>query len=55
VDQLQIGARLDCYRIIEEAAAGGMATIFRAFDEENGREVALKVPHIRAERPEIAD
>lgn len=44
----QVGQVLgDRYRLVELLGQGGMATIFRAFDNELGREVAVKV--LRAE------
>jgi serine/threonine-protein kinase len=42
--------RLGPYRIEGVAAQGGMATLFRAVDEQTGREVAIKVPLPGAER-----
>src|SRR5579885_3406893 len=42
---LHPGDRLDHYRIESLVARSGMASIFRAIDERNGRPVALKIPH----------
>jgi serine/threonine protein kinase len=42
---LHPGDRLDHYRIEALVARSGMASIFRAIDERNGRPVALKIPH----------
>lgn len=42
---LQPGDRLDHYRLDEQIATGGMATIFRATDLETGVTVAVKAPH----------
>jgi serine/threonine protein kinase len=42
---LHPGDRLDHYRIESLVARSGMASIFRAIDERNGRLVALKIPH----------
>lgn len=42
---LEIGSLLDNYRIDESVARSGMATIYRATDERDGRTVALKIPH----------
>jgi eukaryotic-like serine/threonine-protein kinase len=42
--------RLGPYRIEGVAAQGGMATIFRAVDEQTGRAVAIKVPLPGTER-----
>ena len=33
------------YRILERAAAGGQATVYRAWDSATGQMVALKVLH----------
>jgi serine/threonine-protein kinase len=43
------GDRLDQYRLIELLARSGMASIFKAFDERSGNEVAVKVPHMQFE------
>ncbi len=40
------GAVLDQYEIEHVIARGGMATVVRAQDRENGHTVALKVPHL---------
>src|SRR5436309_11048216 len=40
------GETLDQYELLDVVARGGMATIFRARDRENGHTVALKVPHL---------
>jgi serine/threonine-protein kinase len=42
---LHPGDLLDHYRIEKLVARSGMASIFRATDTENGRSVAIKVPH----------
>jgi len=39
------GDQLDHYRIEGLAARSGMASIFRATDLRNGRQVAIKIPH----------
>jgi len=39
------GDMLDHYRLDAEVARSGMATLFRATDLHDGREVAVKVPH----------
>jgi serine/threonine-protein kinase len=39
------GEQLDHYKIEGVAARSGMASIFRATDVRNGRQVAIKVPH----------
>jgi len=42
---LSVGNQLDHYRIDELVARSGMASIFRAIDLNNGKQVAIKVPH----------
>jgi eukaryotic-like serine/threonine-protein kinase len=42
---LHTGDKIDHYVIENAVARSGMASIFRATDEENGRTVAIKVPH----------
>jgi eukaryotic-like serine/threonine-protein kinase len=49
VTPIQPGGLVDHYRITDLVASGGMASVFRAVDTRNGREVALKIPHIQAE------
>jgi serine/threonine-protein kinase len=44
-DELQPGADLDHYHIEALVAESGMASVFRATDTLNGRQVALKIPH----------
>jgi serine/threonine protein kinase len=39
------GEQLDHYRIEELVSRSGMASIFRATDLRNGRQVAIKIPH----------
>ena|SRR5436190_3614993 len=43
------GQTLDQYELNDIIARSGMATVFRARDLENGRTVALKVPHLEYE------
>jgi serine/threonine protein kinase len=49
MNALQVGDRVDHYRIECLAAESGMACIYRATDVRSGRVVALKVPHFEAE------
>jgi eukaryotic-like serine/threonine-protein kinase len=42
---LNAGDTLDHYRLDAEIGRGGMSTLFRATDLNNGRTVAVKVPH----------
>ena len=46
---LDVGEVLDGYRVEGLLARGGMASIFRAVDEDSGEVVALKVPHLHYE------
>ncbi len=43
-DHLGVPAWIGCYRVVDLIAEGGMGRVFRAFDTENGRMVAIKVP-----------
>src|SRR6516164_3440421 len=45
INTLEPGDMLDHYRIDATVARSGMATLYRATDTSNGRQVALKVPH----------
>jgi serine/threonine-protein kinase len=45
MSSLRAGEQLDHYRIDSVTARSGMASIFRAVDLRNGRDVAIKVPH----------
>ena len=42
---LHPGDQLDHYRIEDLVARSGMASIYRATDMRNGRQVAIKIPH----------
>jgi serine/threonine-protein kinase len=44
-DGFEAGAQIDSYRIEEPIARSGMATIYRATDSRDHRQVALKIPH----------
>jgi serine/threonine protein kinase len=46
---LETGKQLDHFRIEEAIAESGMASIFRATDLRDGRQVGLKVPHFAME------
>lgn len=46
---LQPGQSLDQYRIDAHVAESGMASIYRATDLRDGRQVAIKLPHAGAE------
>jgi len=45
--ELAPGQTLDQYELESVVARGGMATIYRARDRDNGHAVALKVPHLQ--------
>jgi eukaryotic-like serine/threonine-protein kinase len=45
MSQLEPGDALDHYRIDAVIARSGMSTLYRATDQKNNRQVALKVPH----------
>jgi serine/threonine-protein kinase len=49
MDDLNVGDHLDQYRVTDVLARSGMATLYRAHDDENGRAVVLKVPHVQFE------
>ena len=49
MSELRPGDRLDQYLLDDIIARSGMATIFRARDNENGHMVALKVPYLQYE------
>jgi len=38
-----IGAMLGHYRLLEQVGRGGMGVVFRAYDEQLARDVAVKV------------
>jgi len=46
---LEAGATLDHYRLDAAIARGGMSTLFKATDLNDGRTVAIKVPHAEME------
>src|SRR5678815_3207725 len=48
---LAVGTVLeDCYELRERLAAGGMATVFRAYDRRLNRALAIKVPRLLGDR-----
>jgi eukaryotic-like serine/threonine-protein kinase len=53
MSQLQPGDVLDHYRIDAAIAHSGMSTLYRATDQRNNRQVALKVPHPEMEADPI--
>jgi eukaryotic-like serine/threonine-protein kinase len=46
---LEAGDTLDHYRLDRTVARSGMATLFQATDQRDGRQVAIKVPHAEME------
>lgn len=44
-DTLRPGDQLDSYRIEQQVARSGMATIYRAVDTRDGRHLGIKIPH----------
>src|SRR5580658_3381929 len=46
---LEAGEMLDHYRLDATVARSGMATLFKATDLRDGRQVAIKVPHAEME------
>jgi serine/threonine-protein kinase len=44
-DGFEAGSEIDYYRIEEPVARSGMASIYRAIDARDNRQVALKIPH----------
>lgn len=49
MSSLHPGDQLDHYRIANLVARSGMASIYRATDTRNGRDVAIKIPHPEVE------
>ena len=45
LDTIEAGTKIDFYRIDAPVARSGMASIFRATDTRDNRQVALKIPH----------
>jgi serine/threonine protein kinase len=46
---LEAGDTLDHYRLDALVARSGMSTLYRATDMNNGRQVAIKIPHAEME------
>jgi len=49
MNALEAGDTLDHYRLDAAVARGGMSTLFKATDLNDGRQVAIKVPHAEME------
>jgi serine/threonine-protein kinase len=47
------GQELDHYRIASAVADSGMASIYRAIDIRDGRQVAIKIPHLALEQDPV--
>ncbi len=47
--ELDVGDEVDRFALTELLARGGMASIFKAIERDNGATVVLKVPHLHAE------
>ncbi len=45
LDSIEAGSQIDHYRIEAPVARSGMASIFRAVDLRDNKQVALKIPH----------
>jgi eukaryotic-like serine/threonine-protein kinase len=45
LDSIEPGTQIDSYRVEATVARSGMASIFRAVDVRDNRQVALKIPH----------
>jgi eukaryotic-like serine/threonine-protein kinase len=45
LDNIEVGSQIDHYRIESPVASSGMASIFRAVDLRDNKQVALKIPH----------
>src|ERR1700692_2957179 len=47
--EVSVGENLDQYKLIEVIARSGMASIFNAIDQIDGKTVAIKVPYMQFE------
>ena len=47
--EVSVGENLDQYKLIEVIARSGMASIFKAIDQIDGKTVAIKVPYMQFE------
>jgi eukaryotic-like serine/threonine-protein kinase len=50
---VELGQELDHYRIEAAVADSGMASIYRAVDMRDGRQVAIKIPHMSLEQDPV--
>jgi eukaryotic-like serine/threonine-protein kinase len=50
---VEVGQELDHYRIESAVADSGMASIYRAVDIRDGRQVAIKIPHMALEQDPV--
>ncbi|HZC42969.1 MAG TPA: serine/threonine-protein kinase [Acidobacteriaceae bacterium] len=53
ITEIEVGRELDHYRIDAFVADSGMASIYRATDMRDGREVAIKIPHMSLEQDPV--
>jgi eukaryotic-like serine/threonine-protein kinase len=53
LDVVEPGSQIDSYRIDAPIARSGMASVFRAVDVRNNKQVALKIPHADMEADPI--
>ena len=52
VDELKVSDYLGRFRIVEKLNSGGFGTVYKGYDPELQRHVAIKVPKFRADQPE---